>query len=48
MKNLDRVESRYGDYAGLLRSYTVGFSGFLCTTTLGVVDISLEGVNLNI
>ena len=48
MKNLAHVKSRYGDSAGLLRSYTVGFSGFVSTTTLGIVDISLEGVNLNI
>ena len=55
MKNLERVESRYGNCAGLLRSTTIALAvvsaqpvPLTFVTTLGIVDILLEGVNLNI
>ena len=53
MKNLERVESRYGHCAGLLRSNTIALAVVSAqpvslVTTLGIVDILLEGVNLNI
>lgn len=53
MKNLERVESRYGNCAGLLRSNTIALAVVSAqpvplVTTLGIVDILLEGVNLNI
>ena len=53
MKNLDHVESGYGGCAGLLRSYTIALAVVSAqpvplVTTLGIVDILLEGANLNI
>ena len=53
MKNLDHVECRYRDCAGLLRSYTAALAVLSAqpvplVTTLGIADTWLEGVNLNI